>query len=54
MKLERWWPWLLIIGAAVIAYVLGVRRDDGSAMLMTAMLVILFGAYFIIAERRKP
>jgi hypothetical protein len=54
MKKLRGWPWLLLLGAAVIAYLLGVRRESSEAAFIMAVLVMVIGAYFVTTERRRP
>jgi hypothetical protein len=52
MLKQGWWPFGLLIGGAVILWLLGYRYTDTGAVTFMAVLIAAAGAYLIMAQNR--
>lgn len=52
MLKQGWWPFGLLIGGAVILWLLGYRHTDAGAVTFMAVLIAAAGAYLITVQSR--
>lgn len=52
MLKQGWWPFGLLIGGAVILWLLGYRHTDAGAVAFMAVLIAGAGAYIVMVQSR--
>ncbi|MCK1366389.1 hypothetical protein [Bradyrhizobium sp. 62] len=52
-RMGDWWPWCLLVGGAVLLWILGYGAQGPTPIIIMAALITAAGGYLVLVEQQK-